>query len=333
MKFKRSFGSTFAVFSLALVTSVSVSAGPAGVDTTNENGTPKDRIGEFTGVVEEISDHPSLDDVQKVFLENDHDQKAHLLVSDSTPILGADEITEDTLITGYYDNMKPITMIYPPQYQAVAITTGELDENKKAHKFNEDLISTDNSLKLNIEEDTKVINNDGEKFEGDLEDRELLVTYDISTRSIPAKTTPEKVVVLFEDRETMNTTYDQKIEATNMKEDISSLDIVVENEIIDTYEPYFTDDMPMVPVREIAETLGYEVTWKNGQIMIGNVASLTIGEKEYNYAKKAPIELIAPELKAGRTFVPLNFFRDVLNLNNAYLLEDQIVIDDGEKME
>jgi hypothetical protein len=41
----------------------------------------------------------------------------------------------------------------------------------------------------------------------------------------------------------------------------------------------------------------------------------------------------APELTGERTFVPLNFFKQVTMMNNAYVFEAQIVIDNGEVME
>ncbi len=50
--------------------------------------------------------------------------------------------------------------------------------------------------------------------------------------------------------------------------------------------------------------------------------------------KATPIKLdSAPELVNDRTFVPLNFFREILKMNNVYVFEAQIVVNNGEKME
>jgi hypothetical protein len=50
--------------------------------------------------------------------------------------------------------------------------------------------------------------------------------------------------------------------------------------------------------------------------------------------KMAPIQLgTAPAIVEGKTFVPLSFFKEVTRLNNAYVFESQIVIDNGERME
>ncbi|MCC5912250.1 MAG: hypothetical protein JJT76_17685 [Clostridiaceae bacterium] len=49
--------------------------------------------------------------------------------------------------------------------------------------------------------------------------------------------------------------------------------------------------------------------------------------------KITPTQLrTAPELVKGETFVPLNIFREVVGMNNAYEFEAQTVIDDGEIM-
>ena len=49
----------------------------------------------------------------------------------------------------------------------------------------------------------------------------------------------------------------------------------------------------MVPLRAIAETLGFKVQWEGvtQSIMLGNSISLKIGNDYYTYARMAPIEL------------------------------------------
>ena len=92
----------------------------------------------------------------------------------------------------------------------------------------------------------------------------------------------------------------------------------------------------MVPLRVIAEALGFDVKWdsKLQSIILRKGISLTIGEDNYIYMKTAPIQLgIASEIVNGRTFVPLSYFKKVIRMNNAYVFESQIVIDNEEIME
>jgi hypothetical protein len=91
----------------------------------------------------------------------------------------------------------------------------------------------------------------------------------------------------------------------------------------------------MVPLRAIAEALGYDVTWNNElqRAFLGKDISLNIGSDSYTYMKMAPIQLgTAPTIVEGKTFVPLSFFKEVTRMNNAYVFESQIVIDNEEQM-
>ncbi len=100
------------------------------------------------------------------------------------------------LVVGYYDANAPVPLIYPPQYRALIVAQLTLDRNIKVDFFNEQLISSDGMLKLNIFPSTKIIQENGQIFTGNLANRNLIVTYGPVTRSIPAQTTPYKVIVI-----------------------------------------------------------------------------------------------------------------------------------------
>ncbi|MCC5908814.1 MAG: copper amine oxidase N-terminal domain-containing protein, partial [Clostridiaceae bacterium] len=242
------------------------------------------------------------------------------------------EIEIGSIVTGYYDANAPMLMIYPPQYSVEVLVVEEEKEKFESIKvdlFDENLISADNTLKINLSDDTKIISKNGEKFEGDLTNRKLAVTYSFSTRSIPAQTTPTQIIVLseeeIEEKGAVITSYD-----------VSSMDIIVDNKKIEAPSAYENvEGEVMVPLRAIAEALGFDVSWEaeTQSVRLGKGIVLTMDEKNYNYMKSTPIQLrTAPELVKGVTFVPLNFFREVVGMNNAYVFEAQIVIDDGEIM-
>ena len=100
-------------------------------------------------------------------------------------------------IVGYYLMDAPMIMIYPPQYNVSVIVNGEF-LGVAVDRFDDELVSYDGFLKLNIDDNTEIILQDGEPFDGDLAHRKLVVLYGVSTRSIPAQTTPDKIIVLFE---------------------------------------------------------------------------------------------------------------------------------------
>lgn len=100
-------------------------------------------------------------------------------------------------VTAFYDGNAPAVMIYPPQMTALAVARQE--ENLpilKVDQFDEELISSDGMLKLINPDTVRVVDLSGAPYENELAGQVLAVYYGPSTRSIPAQTTPDLVVVL-----------------------------------------------------------------------------------------------------------------------------------------
>ena len=107
-------------------------------------------------------------------------------------------------------------------------------------------------------------------------------------------------------------------------------EIVVNNEMMENHPvPIIQDDTVMVPLRVVAEALGYDVAWNEylQSVQLGIAAHLWIDSTEVHLGRMAPIELHkAPALIDSVTFVPLEFFRDVLG-QTAYVFEGQVVVE------
>ncbi len=99
------------------------------------------------------------------------------------------------VVTGIYNGSTPAILIYPPQYSALAIVKRKQGRNMKVDTFNRQLISSDGQLRLNIAPHTQILLRNGQPFTGNPAHRNLLVFYGLSTRNIPAQTTPEKIIV------------------------------------------------------------------------------------------------------------------------------------------
>lgn len=289
----------------------------------------------FTGKVLEISGYDSMKGSKMVLTENENGERANIIVSENTYVANNAVITVGATITGYFEANMPMIMIYPAQYVAEVVVVKSEEINVKVAVFDKDLLSDDNDLKLNISDKTEIISQDGKPYEGELANRKLVVSYSFSTKSIPAQTTPTKIVVLFEKADSLMGQPTEEVTATAIG-DVSNMDMIVNNTKIDAPKAYTNEQgTVMVPLRAIAEALGFEVSWNNelSSIMIGKDISLTINKDHYIYSKTDPIHLgTAPALVEGRTFVPLSFFRKVMGMNNAYVFEAQIVVDDGELM-
>lgn len=156
----------------------------------------KSHFNSFTGTVKEIRESEYEAGTTHVLLENKDGLEAYLILNKDTYFINDEEIVIGSEVTGYYDANAMMIMIYPPQYVAVVVMVSNKDQNIKVDLFNKDMISADNSLKLNINKETKVVLKNGKDYKGDITNRKLAVFYGASTRSIPAQTNPDKVVVL-----------------------------------------------------------------------------------------------------------------------------------------
>ncbi|WP_069998333.1 copper amine oxidase N-terminal domain-containing protein [Cellulosilyticum sp. I15G10I2] len=274
----------------------------------------------FTGVVKELAAYPAIKGSIIVSVENDEGIPANIIISENTYIIGDAEITKGATITGFYDATRPMILIYPAQYNAEVVVVGTPEQTIKVDVFDKDLVSADGLLKLNISKDTEIISHDGKPFEGELASRKLAVLYGISTKSLPAQTTPSKVIVLFEEPEPVLPTSDA----------ISDLELLINDKKIASPAVYTNDlNTLMVPLRAISEAVGFEVSWeeRSKTIRVGKGISLAIDEDYYTYMKTAPIQLgTAPELVENTTFVPLSFFKDVMRLDHADIFGSQVVI-------
>ncbi|QJC50783.1 copper amine oxidase N-terminal domain-containing protein [Paenibacillus albicereus] len=302
----------------------------------NEQQQPAPAYMSVTGKVKEISDSKTTEGAKTVSLQDDKGEIiANVTVSGDTYVASPDKLQAGTNWTVYYDANKPMIMIYPPQYTADVLVPVEENTSWKVDRFKGEgdagqLLSKDGQLVLNVSKETPIVLEDGTAFTGDLKGRALAVKYGVTTRSLPPQTSPEQIVVLSEQPETPE-------EPSAYTPDVSGFPIVVEGKKLAGPSPYTSKDgTVMVPLRAVVEALGQKLTWEASTktSRIGLATTLQVGKDYYVYNKMAPIELgAAPTLVDGKTYVPLHFFRDVMMLNNAYVFEGQIDINNQEKME
>jgi len=211
------------------------------------------------------------------------------------------DLKEGDKIAAYTFANKPQKLIYPPQFNpdVVIVETKEAGFVKVDYFF-ENLTNTYDILKLSIGENTELLNTKGEKVAAkDLTEKNLVVFYTASTKSIPAQATPSKVIVLDD-------------ESGNETENTVDAEIA---EIIAT--DYFeVDGTKMVPLRLIAEKLGFTVesTGKGAIVSKGNLSyTITRGEKMFGYNKALrPLNAAPALLKDNKTYVPVEFVEEYL---------------------
>lgn len=276
----------------------------------------------FMGTIKGVENFTAIEGAKIVAVENKEGGPANFIIKEDTFLVDNFDLEIGAEIVGFYDANAPMIMIYPPQYNMEVLAEQKENQFVKVDIFNEELVSSDNNLKLNISDQTEVVTRDGKKFKGTLANQKLVIIYDVTTRSIPAQTNPIKVIVLDEKA----SEDEDKVEIG----DLTKMDIVVDEKKLETQKAYQNEDKTiMVPLRDIAEALGYPVSWnqETQSIIIGKGIALKVGDNTYSYYKMAPITLdTAPELKEGTTFVPLEYFTEVMQMSKAEVTNEQIVV-------
>ena len=98
-------------------------------------------------------------------------------------------------VTAFYDPDSPVTLIFPPQYQALIIGRRQQNESAAAGYFDENLTAADQSLQLNIGTNPTISTANGQPYRCSPAGQYLAVFYSATTRSIPPQTTPRRIIV------------------------------------------------------------------------------------------------------------------------------------------
>lgn len=127
----------------------------------------------------------------------DGDNPAAFYINKNTFYLDC-SFTVGDQVFGYYRTDRPMILIYPPRYDIVIFGLVKEGRNVKVGAFDNQLVSSDGMLKLNISELTWISDETGKVYCDNIENKDLLVLYGASTRSIPAFTVPGVIFVISE---------------------------------------------------------------------------------------------------------------------------------------
>lgn len=122
----------------------------------------------------------------------------NFIIHPSTYVVDFTTLTMGMMCTFWYRADAPVPLIYPPQYNAVVIAEERNSRMVDVSFYNSSLVNEDQTLQLNIDGSVELRTTNNQYFQGNPANHNLVVIYETSTRSIPAQTTPGKVVVLCE---------------------------------------------------------------------------------------------------------------------------------------
>ena len=123
----------------------------------------------------------------------------NMIVTPDTYVVNNLRLRRGMSVVAFYDADAPAVLIFPPQYRAEIIAQKSQQENVTIQRFDDNLVSFDNTLQLNIGPNTMITTTNGQPFTCDLGNRQLMVFYGNTTRSIPPQTTPRRIIVLCND--------------------------------------------------------------------------------------------------------------------------------------
>lgn len=188
----------------------------------------------------------------------------------------AKDLTEGMEITAVMPANSIMTMSIPPMTpSAMGFVINAEGTSVMVGKFNDELVNEENKLALNISEETSIVSITGTKqglTAEDIKGNDCLVIYGATTRSIPAQTSPIKVVIL--------PTVENELTVKETKETVATT----------------------VALRDTAVAAGFEIKWTANDAPVvlekdGVTISLTLGSTAYtvngeskNFTKAVALE-------------------------------------------
>lgn len=256
-------------------------------------------------------------------------QEIQFNTSDSTQIIDANTVlpldltareTDKVAIT--YSNAA--TMSIPPQAYAYAIIGNiKSDMGNPIFTIVEEVVQGKDGITIITENDSKHINVQATAEISPYLTRNIvtlsdikagsnvLLWYDAVTMSIPAYATSEKVVVM--PGNVMEMPAESTDEPSTDALTVNGVEITLaEGEVV-----YDNNGIEMLPLRTVAETLGFKVEWVNEtqSIIVSKdafSATVRIGTTEGGINKMRLVLETAPVLYGGtKTYVPTSFFAEL----------------------
>ena len=131
-----------------------------------------------------------------VMVEDVNGNIVNFLVTPATYVVDFVTLSVGMNCTFWYLADAPMPLIYPPQYNAAVAAEEQKSRMVSVGYFDSSLVNEDRTLQLNMDQSVEVRTINNQYFQGSPANHNLVVSYSTSTRSIPAQTTPMKVVVL-----------------------------------------------------------------------------------------------------------------------------------------
>jgi len=172
----------------------------------------------------------------------------------------------------------------------------------------------DNEKDYYFEDYFQTISNKNGDFKYLINENSLVVYFDLYEIAPYAYGMPTFVFKFEDIKEILKTDIYDNFNESGNKGLISfnGIDLNSENELLNK------DNTLLLPLRDVAEALGYDVGWNRDDGAIIASGFIKNGVNSYWRSGKSPIKLVAPVVVKGVTYVPIQYFTDVLEENITF---------------
>ena len=173
------------------------------MDFMNQTSFKRSRFGSVTGTIVElvptrIGNRRADGCMLFITVEDMDGNTVNFVVTPSTYVVDFETLAVGMTCTFWYSMDAPMPLIYPPQYSAVAAAQVKNGRMVNVGYYGASLVNEDQTLQLNLDGSVELRTTNNQYFQGNPANHNLVVTYENSTRSIPAQNTPSRVTVLCE---------------------------------------------------------------------------------------------------------------------------------------
>lgn len=131
-----------------------------------------------------------------ITVEDENGSTVNFILTPETYVVDNVTLSVGMRTTFWYRTDVPVPLIYPPQYRAVVAAERRNDQMIDVSYYNNALVNEEQTLQLNIDGAVELRTTNNQYYQANPADNDLVVIYQTSTRSIPAQTTPKRIVVL-----------------------------------------------------------------------------------------------------------------------------------------
>lgn len=209
------------------------------------------------------------------------------------------DIKEGMDVTVVMPKNAPMTLSLPGMSSsALVVVINDSNKSMEVSYFDETLTNEGNSLALNIAEDTVITNNVGMKkrfVADDIKNKNAIVLYDITTRSLPAQTTPHFVMII-EDEVKVETEVETNVEKAQDEAAVQKDEYIALRQLANdhTYD-----------VKWIKETKTVVLTKENQEL------KFKVGESQYTHNGEVKLLDGQIELKDNKVYVTSSLGNDL----------------------